>query len=367
MASLYILIKVTNNCDLRCKYCFHQENGYDAGIIPIEYVKKILSLATEKHDSIHVIWHGGEPLLAPIEFYESIFSYAELLPSKITYSMQSNGISLSKEYASFLSSNKIAYGISFDGISNDIFRGKTQRVLTAIKIARENGLNPSIISVVTNETVNRLIDNYHYFNELGLSYRFNTIEPHIDQEGHTMRNIDGDAYISKYIDLFNCWASDENCRVGISNFRELIDLNIRNQSTVCTFGSCLGRWLCMDKSGDIYPCDRLCNPMYNICNIEKIESIEDVFFNEKFYVILKSAVERIEQCKLNCDIFKQCYGGCNSTIINEKKTNACGQMCNIHKQIIHTLSPIINYLYTSFLKDKTKIKNPVLKRYFSNL
>ena len=67
-----ILVKVTHDCNLQCVYCFQNPDSKKDGICEIEHVKKILLFASREYSQVNIIWHGGEPLLAPKSFYEEI-------------------------------------------------------------------------------------------------------------------------------------------------------------------------------------------------------------------------------------------------------------------------------------------------------
>ena len=44
---------------------------------------------------------------------------------------------------------------------------------------------------------------------------------------------------------------------------ELVNLVLNEKSSVWTFNSCLGKWLCFNSDGHLYPCDRLCLEEYD--------------------------------------------------------------------------------------------------------
>ena len=133
--------------------------------------------------------------------------------------------------------------------------------------------------------------------------------------------LDPNDYINSFVNLFKYWTVDRTCNINVSNFEEIVNLVINENSGVCTFNSCLGKWLCLDTNGNIYPCDRLCTEEYNLGNTNDLESINDVFKNEKFIVLLKSTIERRQKCIEQCEYYNNCYGGCNANVILNNKNN----------------------------------------------
>lgn len=73
--NISVLIKLTENCNLRCAYCFHSESGYTDTILNIEDLKKFINLLFSEYNSIKIIWHGGEPLLVGLDYYKEIYNY----------------------------------------------------------------------------------------------------------------------------------------------------------------------------------------------------------------------------------------------------------------------------------------------------
>ena len=114
---------------------------------------------------------------------------------------------------------------------------------------------------------------------------------------------------------------DKECDISVASCIDLVNLIIHEHTGVCTYNSCLGKWLCFDSNGHIYPCDRLCLEKYDLGNINDIKFIDEVFQSEKFIDLLKNSIKRRENCKLNCEYFKNCYGGCNANAILSQNEN----------------------------------------------
>ena len=48
MEYINTLIKPTNKCNMRCKYCFAEKYGYDSSILEMKKLKKYLTLLSKK-------------------------------------------------------------------------------------------------------------------------------------------------------------------------------------------------------------------------------------------------------------------------------------------------------------------------------
>jgi len=66
--SLTVIIKVISACNLACRYC--DADIYSNRRMSLDTVSQIITKALDYADRVEFIWHGGEPLLMGIQFYE---------------------------------------------------------------------------------------------------------------------------------------------------------------------------------------------------------------------------------------------------------------------------------------------------------
>ena len=346
MLQISTLIKPTHACNMRCKYCFAEKYGYDLKLLNIETLKKYINLLSKKYDYINLVWHGGEPLLVPLDYYEEIYNYCKSVDSKFLFSIQTNGTLLDQDNINFFKKHNTNIGLSFDGLSNDKTRGKTNTIVDNIKLLQNNGFNPGAVLVVNNNNVKKLIKEYEYFKSLNLGMKINPMFNDGAAKHINSFSLDSREYVNNFINFFKYWSKDVSCNINVSTCLELVHLVIKEKSGVCTFNSCLGKWLCLDSNGHIYPCDRLCLDEYDFGYVDTLSSIEEVFYNEKYIKLLQKSIDRRQKCIENCKYFKNCYGGCNAnSILNEINNNKVS--CYIQKEILKSLKEYIIELSNS--------------------
>ena len=163
------VFKVASRCNLNCAYCYVYNKGDDgwrrqppvmARQTAITAINR-LSEHCRAHaiDHFEVIFHGGEPLLAGPEFFEVFVreATARMAPeTRITFTVQTNGISLTRDWARCFRRLGVKIGISIDGTarSHDRMRvdhkgrGSYSRVVRGLDAARSEGLSPGILAVV---------------------------------------------------------------------------------------------------------------------------------------------------------------------------------------------------------------------------
>ena len=71
------VFKVSKYCNLRCDYCYEFPHLGDMARMSLDQIRagfqniknSVNELAIER---VEFIWHGGEPFLIPLEFYEQV-------------------------------------------------------------------------------------------------------------------------------------------------------------------------------------------------------------------------------------------------------------------------------------------------------
>lgn len=167
-----LVLKVASRCNLNCSYCY----VYNLGDTTYKTQPKVMSKSTVdniinkvyEHCILHgiskfsFVFHGGEPLLAPISFYEYFVEKSKsVLEPKVgvIFSMQTNGVLLSEKWCKKLNNLNINFGISIDGPKevNDMYRvdhkgkGSYDRIIKGLKLAQESKylkIKPGLLSVI---------------------------------------------------------------------------------------------------------------------------------------------------------------------------------------------------------------------------
>lgn len=358
MKQINTLIKTTHNCNLRCKYCFHEKYGYTGKLIDITNLKKYIDLLCKNYNHINIVWHGGEPLMAPIELYEEIYDYCDKKDSTFNFSIQTNGTLLDEEKIEFFKNNNTGIGLSFDGLNNEKMRSNTGKILNNIQLLQKKGYTPGAIMVVNQENVFQLIEEYEYFKSINLGLKLNPMFIEGAAKDKKELYLNPEDYVNNFIDLFKYWSKDKDGNINVSNCEELVNLVINEKSHICTHSSCLTQWLCLDVDSNIYPCDRLCHPKYLLGNVENINDIDKVFETQKFLNLLENSINKREKCIKKCEYYNNCYSGCNANLLLEKENfDYNGVSCYIQKNILKELK---KYILESKKSDNTL--NPTYKK-----
>ena len=122
-----LVVKVASRCNLNCSYCYVYNKGdttyqRQPRFMSDQTVTLLLSRVSEycrqfRLRTFQFVFHGGEPLLAPMPFYRSFVAQAtRLLPTytKVIYSLQTNGVLLDDAWCETLGELGIRIGVSLD-------------------------------------------------------------------------------------------------------------------------------------------------------------------------------------------------------------------------------------------------------------
>ncbi len=119
-----IVLQVTQNCNLKCKYCVYAINGiynrkHSSKRMELETAQKsvdYLKVHSKDLSNVRISFYGGEPMLN-ISLIKTIVSYAEKsMPyKKISFAMTTNLTLLSSEDIDFFREHNFFLTISLDG------------------------------------------------------------------------------------------------------------------------------------------------------------------------------------------------------------------------------------------------------------
>ena len=144
------IIKVVGNfCNCRCLYCWYHNQIQSAfHVISNKLLHRFIRQYMDLFSGHLVfIWHGGEPLLAGIPFFQRIIDFQLRYlhrGQRIQNHIQTNGILINEDWAKFFKDHSFKVGVSLDGCraSHDLFRrdksGNTtfDKVISGIQVLR---------------------------------------------------------------------------------------------------------------------------------------------------------------------------------------------------------------------------------------
>jgi uncharacterized protein len=328
-----LVVKVASRCNLNCTYCYVYNKGDDSykkqpKVMTTKTVVKLLErikyhCEINKLNTFLIVFHGGEPLLAGVNFFENfinnynnIFGNSEI---RINFALQTNGTLLTLENLKILKNLNIQIGISLDGteVSNNINRvyhnnkGSYHEILRGFKLVGEVYGREFLNSLCVIDVKQKPIDVYNHFKAIEV----NSIDLLIPEftlldkvNGVNIPNV-GDWLI----EMFNIWYKDnDKNKFHIDYFSNIVNLILGNSN----FGNeMMGKTkngtLVIETNGAIELVDTLkvcANGITNVSLNVFNNNINDIYTNELAKKYYNGHDNLCNKCE-NCDLVEICGGG----------------------------------------------------------
>jgi len=252
-----IIMELTNKCNLRCKMCGIWAEPQKK-VFSLELYKDILKSRTAKFVK-HISLTGGEPfLISNLEDY--YFATKELKPNA-SINISTNGFLTEKilKFLGVVDDKQTSITISYDGIKshNSIRRvnGSAERLLdTAVKIKEHfPNIVLSLKLTITPENYNEILDTAKQCKQLGVPFRFKTMEKINCNHNRYPSDIDEPDYSDKIIDSI-ANQSRELLNLGIETNRKYIITLLKKYSGKSVKCNCSPRNLFIGIDGKLFLC-----------------------------------------------------------------------------------------------------------------
>lgn len=320
-----LLIQVTRDCNLRCKYCFYSGKYTNIRTHEMSYMKKELCmqiidyfmLRSIRSSEINIGFYGGEPLLNFKLIKETVEYIEEKYPlSNIKYSITTNATLLTPYIIEYLIKKNFLITISIDGPqnihdANRIFAngsGSYNIVYKNIKYIFDNKYDYFISNIRYNAVVTheyKMVEDY-FKNEPILGKIRGKLSPLNNYHDNSLvqnqnsREFDKEKGISTYnktIRMLVNYLKNKNQGNynGINTIKQTIDkLNVNYeypQKAAISAGVCIpgiSRLFCT-TNGDFYMCEKLddnsqdlkIGDIHNGWNIKNIVNLSNISNSSK--------------------------------------------------------------------------------------
>ncbi|NCB49608.1 MAG: radical SAM protein [Alphaproteobacteria bacterium] len=317
-----VIAKPTKTCNANCSYCgaalsakgkwsFDQFKFYFDKLYP--------------HLSPNAtwIWHGGEPLMMGVQFYEKTYAYMMKKLPKLRISFQSNLLLYDKTWKDLLMQiTGGALATSFDpDMKGRLYRGSaeayTALFLEKMSLMHQDGFRLSIIGTYDDEMYQqglhlKMMDFAISLGQHAPSLRFNYRYPagRAKDEGVMMSP---ENYANLLIETFDKWAeSSTSFQIfpQIQMLQLLAHPDIRSIQCPWT-RSCFGHFMGIEADGSVFNCCTFSDTnedKYRFGNLNT-DSVEQLFNSEQARALKRARIHIDPKCR-SCEFFPICHGGC---------------------------------------------------------
>ena len=176
-----VTLQLVTACNLSCEYCFQDACNVSASpgvedreaIDPEEAARTIIKLFETGRRELSLVFSGGEPLLVPVDWYETFFDrmdrYLRESGKKPDYSIQTNISILSPAIVALFKRQNVHFSVHYDGELDDPGLLSKKRRDNIIALF-ENGFTVTALVVGTVESLRALPDTIEFFHKYGIRY-----------------------------------------------------------------------------------------------------------------------------------------------------------------------------------------------------
>jgi uncharacterized protein len=315
------VIKVSKYCNLRCDYCYefpHLANKDRMSLANIRSMFTNIANSVEnlETEQAEFIWHGGEPFLIPIEFYEQVDTIQKQIFGGFLYTniVQTNLTVLTDRHIEFLKGGFFAdVGVSFDVYGDQRIDAdgnlRTETVLTNLQKLIDNKIHFGAIAVLARNTLPHVTEIYRFFDDLGVSHRLLEFY-RTAGEGQAERHaIDFDELVGAYKDLFREWLASESASPvqPIEYYIRYVASYVAAQTGNRYDRSANERVFMIDVNGDLYNAVESYQPEFRYGNLFR-SPLWEIVASEQRRLSIALSHERMQRYCDHCPYFGHCPG-----------------------------------------------------------
>jgi len=357
------MIEPTTGCNLRCRYCY--SDSEDGRVMSHEVLSLALEKATRHAEEngfkeIHLIWHGGEPLLVGMDFFQQAISILDGLHSSLScrHFVQTNGLLLDDEYCRFFRDTNFEVGVSLDGPSEvhnqsriaSNGRGTHTEVMEKVHLLEKHQVPIGFNAVISQASKGKARDIYRFFQDLRYGFRVNPVIPGWGCH-ETQDYLLGEGDYGEFLCwLFDEWTSTEKDRVSVSPLDMHVRAILDGEATECQqLPSCIGLHLGIKPGGEAVLCSRF--ERHVLGDIQTM-SISDLFSSP----VCKQIQERTDALSgcHTCPDWGICHGGCpHNAIAFQGRFHERDPFCKDYQMIFRHIRRIVQSSRQEDLEAKT--------------
>jgi uncharacterized protein len=319
-----------------------------------EYIKQHIEASTES--TINFSWHGGEPLLAGINFYRNVLrlqSSYNREGRRIVNGIQTNGTLLNEEWCRFFAEEGFIIGMSIDGPEephNKFRRTKDDgttwhKVISGFQLLKKHSVIPEILCVVNSENVKNPLVIYDFFKHIGAKYItfLPLVEPETDSTGGVSRNsVPSEEFGHFLCEVFDTWVENDIGEIKIQVFEEVARTAFDQEHTLCIFKKNCGGVPVVEHNGDFYSCDHYVDKDSLLGNIMD-HSLTSFLESERQKLFgLSKSISLPEYC-IECEVRAMCNGECprNRFILTPEGEPGLNYLCKGYRCFFNHCRPFV--------------------------
>lgn len=368
----YVMAKpVGSACNMRCTYCYYLEKAQE---LKSEAKESVMSLETLEHyirqylecqttECVLFTWHGGEPLLRGIEFYQRVVELEQKWARgrRVDNCIQTNGTLLTPEWARFFAQHEWLVGVSVDGdeeqhdalrhMSANPTSGSHTLIMRGIDMLNQAGVMWNAMATVNALNAQEPERFYNFFVSHGCQYiQFTPVVerrvlsgprkgllamPNDDERNAELTpwSVTPDVWGQFLCRLFDQWVRRDVGRIFVQTFDATLANWVGEEPGVCSLSAKCGHSVAMEVDGSVFSCDHFVFPEHRLGNIHQRSMTEMFYGPEQQAFASRKRGELTTRCR-ECRWLFACHGECpkNRFVTIKKEEPKQNYLCSGYSQ-----------------------------------
>lgn len=325
-----IVIQPTPFCNIACSYCYlpHRNDRSVMSRATLQATFERIFASGWAAPELNVIWHAGEPLVLPVDYYRDAFDLIEdIRPQTILlrHSIQTNGMLITPAWCELFHEYAVGVGVSIDGPQHlhDTHRltrrglGTFGQAMHGVHLLRQHNIDFHVITVLCSEALDDPESLLQFYVESGIDQVcFNVEESEGDHQSALFAQADLRRRFTTFLDRF--WRAAR----GRGDFRFIREVDAMvprivrpNEATMWNEQVIPFAMVNVAVNGDVSSFSPellgLKNASYADFIVGNVHthSLEEMSTSAPMQLMARDIAAGVELCRRNCEYFSVCGGG----------------------------------------------------------
>jgi uncharacterized protein len=315
------VFKVSKYCNLRCGYCYEFPYLGDTSHMSLDQIRAAFqNIKNSTNDlpfeNVDFLWHGGEPLLIPLEFYNQVnFLQKEIFGTQLKYrnSVQTNLTILADRHIKFLK------GGFFDDIciSFDVYgeqridkkgRSSAETVRANLRKLTEHQISFRAIAVLARDTHPHVKQVYQFFDDLEIEHRVLAYYRTTGGKQAQRHGLNFEELVGAYKDLFHQWLASERATT-VHPIKDYVRFAVKHVTGVSSdrYDRSIERVFIVDVNGDVFNVIESYEREFCYGNLFR-SPLLSIVHSEGRHRSIELSRERMHRFCHRCEYFGNCPG-----------------------------------------------------------